>query len=161
MHNALMDRAREQETPPTSPDDLIVAVERMVRYVRQSARTGSLSTAASSTLGRLEREGPQRLTELARAEGVSQPNMTQLVTRLERAGLVRRTADASDGRGVLVAVTSTGLEVVARRRAERAHALEQLMEDMTGPERQATTTALLALARVVENRQETSEEHRA
>ncbi|AOW85436.1 MarR family transcriptional regulator [Streptomyces olivaceus] len=161
MHNVLMDRAREQETPPTSPDDLIVAVERMVRYVRQSARTGSLSTAASSTLGRLEREGPQRLTELARAEGVSQPNMTQLVTRLERAGLVRRTADASDGRGVLVAVTSTGLEVVARRRAERAHALEQLMEDMTGPERQATTTALLALARVVENRQETSEEHRA
>ncbi|MBZ6250915.1 MarR family transcriptional regulator [Streptomyces sp. A13(2022)] len=160
MHNVLMDRAREQETPPTS-DDLIVAVERMVRYVRQSARTGSLSTAASSTLGRLEREGPQRLTELARAEGVSQPNMTQLVTRLERAGLVRRTADASDGRGVLVAVTSTGLEVVARRRAERARALEQLMEDMTGPERQATTTALLALARVVENRQETSEEHRA
>ncbi|MBZ6105104.1 MarR family winged helix-turn-helix transcriptional regulator [Streptomyces olivaceus] len=161
MHNALMDRAREQETPPTSPDDLIVAVERMVRYVRQSARTGSLSTAASSALGRLEREGPQRLTELARAEGVSQPNMTQLVTRLERAGLVRRTADARDGRGVLVAVTSTGLEVVARRRAERARALEQLMEDMTGPERQATTTALLALARVVENRQETSEEHRA
>ena len=156
-----MDRACEQETPPTSPDDLIVAVERMVRYVRQSARTGSLSTAASSTLGRLEREGPQRLTELARAEGVSQPNMTQLVTRLERADLARRTADASDGRGVLVAVTTTGLEVLARRRAERAGALQQLMEDMTGPERQATTTALLALARVIDNRQDTSEEHRA
>ncbi len=146
--------------PPTSPDDLIIAVEQMIRYVRQSARTGGLSTAASSTLARLSREGPQRLTELARAEGVSQPNMTQLVTRLERAGLARRTADASDGRGVLVEVTSTGLEILARRRAERAGALDQLMQDMTVPERQATTTALLALARVIHNRQDTQEEHR-
>ncbi len=149
------------DTSPEGPDDLIVAVEQMIRYVRQSARTGGLSTAASSTLARLSREGPRRLTELARAEGVSQPNMTQLVTRLERAGLVRRTADASDGRGVLVAVTSTGLDVLTRRRAERAAALRQLMEDMTGPERQATTTALLALARVIDNRQEISEEDRA
>ncbi|MET7322937.1 MarR family transcriptional regulator [Streptomyces sp. NPDC005549] len=143
------------------PDDLIIAVEQMIRYVRHSARTGGLSTAASSTLARLSREGPQRLTGLARAEGVSQPNMTQLVTRLERAGLVRRTADASDGRVVLVAVTPTGLEVVAARRAERAHALRQLMEDMTGPEQQATTTALLALARVIRNRPSTPEEDRA
>ncbi|WP_239081176.1 MarR family winged helix-turn-helix transcriptional regulator [Streptomyces coelicoflavus] len=149
------------DTSPQGPDDLIIAVEQMIRYVRQSARTGGLSTAASSTLARLSREGPQRLTELARAEGVSQPNMTQLVTRLERAGLARRTADASDGRGVLVAVTPAGLEVLARRRAERAVALRQLMEDMTGPERQATTTALLALARVIDNRQDTSEEDRA
>ena len=149
------------DTSPEDPDDLIVAVEQMIRYVRHSARTGGLSTAASSTLARLSREGPQRLTELARAEGVSQPNMTQLVTRLERAGLVRRAADASDGRGVLVAVTSTGLDGVTRRRAERAEALGQLMEDMTGPERQATTTALLALARVIRNRQEISEEGRA
>ncbi|MFJ6692088.1 MarR family winged helix-turn-helix transcriptional regulator [Streptomyces sp. NPDC091294] len=150
MHNALMDE-----------DDLIIAVEQMVRFVRQSARTGGLSTAAASTLARLSREGPQRLTELARAEGVSQPNMTQLVTRLERTGLARRTADASDGRGVLVVVTPTGLEVLAARRAERSRALRRLMEDMTGPERQATTTALLALARVIDNRPHTPEEDRA
>ncbi|CAM5278846.1 MarR family transcriptional regulator OS=Streptomyces tendae OX=1932 GN=GUR47_22725 PE=4 SV=1 [Streptomyces tendae] len=147
--------------PDAAPDDLIIAVEELVRYVRQSARTGGLSTAASSTLARLSREGPRRLTELARAEGVSQPNMTQLVTRLARAGLVRRTADASDGRGVLVAVTPTGAEVLAARRAERARALRQLMEDMTGPERQATATALPALARVIRNRPHPSEEDRA
>jgi DNA-binding MarR family transcriptional regulator len=146
------------DMPTQGPDDLILAVEDMVRYVRHSARSGGLSTAASSTLARLNREGPRRLTELARAEGVSQPNMTQLVTRLERAGLAERAADASDGRGVLVAVTPAGLEVLARRRAERAAALRLLMDDMTGPERQATTTALLALARVIHNRQETPQE---
>ncbi|MDA5141637.1 MarR family transcriptional regulator [Streptomyces sp. AD681] len=156
--------ASEPNGPPPddpNPDDLIIAVEQMIRYVRQSARTGGLSTAASSALARLSREGPARLTELARSEGVSQPNMTQLVTRLERADLVRRTADASDGRGVLVAVTPTGLEVLAARRAERAGALRQLMEDMTGPEQQATTTALLALARVISNRPYPPEEDRA
>ncbi len=150
--------------PVTSPDELILAVEQMIRYVRHSARTGGLSTAASQTLARLSREGPQRLTELARAESVSQPNMTQLVTRLERAGLVRRTADARDGRAVLVGITAEGLEVVAGRRAERARALQELMDDMTGPEQRATRTALLALARVIGNRQDTaqdtSEEHR-
>ncbi|GGM19524.1 MarR family transcriptional regulator [Streptomyces fumigatiscleroticus] len=143
--------AKDREGP--EDDDLIVAVERILRYVRHSATAGGLSAAASSALARIGRDGPQRLTELARAEGVSQPNMTQLVTRLERAGLVRRTADRSDGRGVLVEVTDTGLEVVRQRRAERARALEQLVDDLTEPERRAAAIALPALARVIANRQ--------
>ncbi len=131
----------------------MIAVEQLVRYVRHSATAGGLSTAASSALGRLGREGPQRLTELARAENVSQPNMTQLVTRMERAGLVRRTADRTDGRGVLVEATDTGLEVFRQRRAERAEALRGLLEELTEPEQQAVRTALPALARAVQDHQ--------
>lgn len=134
-------------------EGLIIAVEQMVRYVRHSANAGGLSTAASSALGRLGREGPYRLSELARAEGVSQPNMTQLVTRMERAGLVRRVADASDARGVLVEVTDSGLEVFRQRRAERAQALQQLVEELTEPEQEAVRVALPALARAIQDRQ--------
>ncbi|MGW0080283.1 MarR family winged helix-turn-helix transcriptional regulator [Streptomyces sp. NPDC003393] len=152
MHKRVMDPG--PVPPGASAEDLVIAVEQLVRYVRQSATAGSLSTAASSTLGRLGREGPQRLTELARAENVSQPNMTQLVTRLERAGLVRRTADRTDGRGVLVEATDTGLEVFRQRRAERAHALRQLVEELSEPERQAVRTALPALARAIEGHRE-------
>jgi DNA-binding MarR family transcriptional regulator len=76
------------EDPAGSPEQLMIAVEQLVRHVRHSATAGGLSTAASSALARLGREGPLRLTELARAEGLSQPGMTQLVGRLERAGLV-------------------------------------------------------------------------
>lgn len=130
----------------------MTAVERLVRYVRRSAVTGGLSTAASSALSRLGREGPQRLTELARAENVSQPNMTQLVTRMERAGLVRRAADHRDGRGVLVEATDEGLEVFRRRRAERAEALRLLIEDLSEPEQRAVRVALPALARVIDDR---------
>ncbi|MFI2642300.1 MarR family winged helix-turn-helix transcriptional regulator [Streptomyces sp. NPDC018610] len=140
----------------STPEELMTAVEQLVRHVRHSATAGGLSTAASSALARLGREGPQRLTELARAEGVSQPGMTQLVTRLERAGLVRRTADHSDGRGVLVRVTDTGLEVFHRRRAERAEALGRLVDELTEPERLAVRTALPALARAVQDRRSRS-----
>ncbi|MEU7301365.1 MarR family transcriptional regulator [Streptomyces sp. NPDC007189] len=136
-----------------SAEHLMLAVEEIVRYVRRSATTGGLSTAASSALSRLGREGPQRLTELARAENASQPNMTQLVTRLERAGLVRRTADRTDGRGVLVEATPAGLDVFRRRRAERADALAGVLDELTEPERHAVTVALPALARVIRDRQ--------
>ncbi|MEU1527966.1 MarR family winged helix-turn-helix transcriptional regulator [Streptomyces fagopyri] len=147
MHKRVMDT-----DTPAPAEDLMIAVERLVRYVRRSAVTGGLSTAASSALSRLGREGPQRLTELARAENVSQPNMTQLVTRMERAGLVRRAADHSDGRGVLVEATDDGLDVFRRRRTERADALHRLIEDLTEPEQRAVRVALPALARVIDDR---------
>lgn len=149
MHKRVVDPA----VSGASAEELIIATEQMVRFVRRSATTGGLSTAASATLSRLSREGPLRLTELARAEGVSQPNMTQLVTRMERAGLVRRTADRTDGRGVLVEATDTGLEVFRQRRTERAAALAELIGELTEPEQHAVLLALPALARAIEDRQ--------
>ncbi|MFE2990290.1 MarR family winged helix-turn-helix transcriptional regulator [Streptomyces sp. NPDC059262] len=146
MHKRVMDM-----DAPT--EGLIIAVEQMVRYVRHSASAGGLSTAASSAIGRLGREGPYRLSELARAEGVSQPNMTQLVTRMERAGLVRRVADDNDGRAVLVEATDSGLDVFRQRRAERAHALHLLVKGLTEPEQQAVHIALPALARAIQSLQ--------
>ncbi|MGW4564920.1 MarR family winged helix-turn-helix transcriptional regulator [Streptomyces sp. NPDC004561] len=148
MHKRVMETGAAEP----APEDLMISVEQLVRYVRKHATAGALSTAASSALGRLGREGPHRLTDLARVEGVSQPNMTQLVTRLERAGLVRRTADSRDGRGVLVEATDTGMEVFRQRRAERSDALQRLVGELTEPERQAVRIALPALARAIQDR---------
>ncbi|MEU9345391.1 MarR family transcriptional regulator [Streptomyces sp. NPDC048278] len=143
---------RVEERAAGAPEQLMAAVEQLVRHVRHSATAGGLSTAASSALARLGREGPLRLTELARAEGVSQPGTTQLVGRLERAGLVARHTDSTDGRGVLVKITATGLAVSRQRRAERTAALQELVEELTEPEQQAVRLALPALARVIEER---------
>ncbi|MFK0021498.1 MarR family winged helix-turn-helix transcriptional regulator [Streptomyces sp. NPDC090798] len=143
MHNRVMD-------PGGSGEELVVALEQLVRYVRQVSTAGGLSSAASSVLGRLGREGPQRVTELARGEGVSQPGMTQLVTRMERDGLVRRIASTDDRRGVLVEATDAGADVVSRRRAERAEALRELMDRLDPQERSAVVIALPALARLIQ-----------
>jgi DNA-binding MarR family transcriptional regulator len=135
-----------------SGTELALVLEQLVRLIRQLATAGGLSLAAASVLARLVRDGPQRLTELANAEGVSQPGMTQLVTRLERDGLVRRTASSDDRRGVLVEVTGAGLELAGRRRAQRAEALQQMLARLTPADQDAITTALPALARLIEAR---------
>src|SRR4051794_15112405 len=104
-----------------------LVLERLVRMVRRLATAGAPSAPAAAVLPRLVREGPHRLTDLAAGEGVAQPGMTQLVTRLERDGLVRRASSATDGRVVLVEVTPAGEQLVAQRRAQRTEALTRLL----------------------------------
>ncbi len=59
---------------------------------------------------------PRRITELASEERVTQPAITLLVNRLAEKGWVQRTADASDGRAVLVSLTPAGEEAFRRVR---------------------------------------------
>ncbi|MFI5976053.1 MarR family winged helix-turn-helix transcriptional regulator [Streptomyces sp. NPDC051452] len=110
----------------------------------------SLSFTAAATLGRLEREGPVRLTALAAAEGVAQPSMTQLVQRLERQGLVRRVADEADGRATLVAVTDTGRDVLAARRRARDARLAELVATLPDDDRRALREAMEIVVPLVE-----------
>src|SRR5262249_12038229 len=83
---------------------------------------------------------PQRLTLLATREGVTQPAMTQLISRLEDAGLVRREPSQDDGRVVLVAITDEGRATLARRRAVRGERLAAIVGPLS-PEHQADLAA--------------------
>jgi DNA-binding MarR family transcriptional regulator len=114
------------------------------------ATAGGLSLPAAAVLARLLREGPCRLTDLATGEGVAQPSMTQLVTRLHRDGLVRRLDSASDGRVVLVDLTPAGRRLVQRRRAERAAAFDVLLDQLDPADRTAVQAALPALSRLAD-----------
>ncbi|MFE9445821.1 MarR family winged helix-turn-helix transcriptional regulator [Streptomyces sp. NPDC006602] len=102
----------------------------------------SMSFTTASTLARLEREGPLRLTALAAAEGVRQPSMTQLVQRLERQALAVRIADPDDGRATLVAITDTGREVLAERRQAREARLADLLGALPDEEQRALGAAM-------------------
>ena len=79
--------------------------ERIVGLFRSLSPASGLSMTAAATLAGIERLGPQRLTLLAASEGVTQPAMTQLISRLEESGLVRREPSPDDGRVVLVTIT--------------------------------------------------------
>ncbi|WP_085067095.1 MarR family winged helix-turn-helix transcriptional regulator [Catenuloplanes japonicus] len=133
-----------------SRPELGTVFDEIAIMVRRLSTAGQLNMTAAAVLARLRRKGPQRLTELAICEGVSQPGMTQLVTRLEREGLARRTPDASDRRVVLVEATPEGLDLVERRRAERAAALHELVGALSPADRAAIDAALPALTRLVE-----------
>jgi DNA-binding MarR family transcriptional regulator len=61
---------------------------------------------------------PQRITELAAGEGVTQPAITRVVNRLEARGWVTRESDPRDGRAVRVRLTATGQAAFERLRGE-------------------------------------------
>jgi DNA-binding MarR family transcriptional regulator len=132
--------------------ELVVVLEQLVTFIRQVSTAGDLSAAASSALNRLGRDGALAVTELANAQRASQPGMTQLVTRMEREGLVRRIAKSDDRRTVLVEATEAGLELLKLRRAERAEALQQTLDRLDPKDQAAIAAALPALARLIESR---------
>ena len=91
-----------------------------------------------------------RITDLAEREAVSQPAMTGLVKRLEASGVVRRDADPSDGRSVLVGLTDAGRELVETRRHAYADAVAALVDRLAPAEQEALQQALPAMRRLTE-----------
>lgn len=136
--------------PTLTGSDLAAAMERMVRLVREMSTAGDVSSTAAAVLTTLGRQGPSRVTDLARSEGVSQPAMSQLVNRLESDGLVARATDSEDRRGVLVEVSERGRGVIQARRAQRAEILGAALERLDADDQQAIAAALPALGRLVD-----------
>jgi len=125
--------------------ELTTVLEEVVRLFRHVNPAGGLSLTSAATLASLDREGPARLTELATQQGVSQPAMTQLVTRLQDAGLAERVPDPDDGRVVRVHITETGRTELARRRTARIARLGTLFDRLSADERAALSAALPAI----------------
>jgi len=95
---------------------------RLLRYVRKEDEASGVTGAQLSVLSVLAYGGPQTLGALAAAEQVKPPTMSQLVSTLERLGLVAR--KPLDRRSIEVSVTRKGrqlLEAGRRRRPRTAH----------------------------------------
>jgi DNA-binding MarR family transcriptional regulator len=122
------------------------ALDEVTRFaIRQMTTLRQIGFSAVATLATLDSSGPCRLTELAGREGISQPSMTAMVSRLERQGLVERQRDPSDGRIVLVAMTGAGQDMLRRRRAGRVAFLSSLMGALDPAEQRALANAAAAL----------------
>jgi len=128
--------------------EVAAGFERLFELMRRLTPPDGTSLTAASTLRRLERHGAHRLSDLAVAEGVTQPAMTQLVSRLERDALVGRAGHPDDGRVVVVSITPAGRRAVRRRRAARAERLSALLAALPAADRAAIAAALPALDRL-------------
>lgn len=109
-----------------------------------------LSLTATATLYALERHGPRRITHLAALEGITQPSMTALVTKLERLGLAERRCDPSDGRVVLVTLSAAGERYVNQRRQAGSEALVDLIDHLPDDQAASLRAALPALRALAE-----------
>jgi len=89
----------------------------MVRLSRQLRRMdpSELTIAQFSALATVVRSGPLSIGQLAEIEGLPSPAVTRLADKLEAAGLVARTMNPADRRGVQLAATAEGTELLERR----------------------------------------------
>jgi DNA-binding MarR family transcriptional regulator len=107
-----------------------------------------LSLTAASTLATLERTGPRRVTDLAVAEGVTQPSMTAVITQLQHLGLAERRRDPADGRVVLVAITTAGRRHLTATRRAGASVFTALIDKLPEQDAAALSAAVPALRRL-------------
>ena len=106
------------ETPLVELDhhEVAAGLERVITLLRLiRSPLGDMNLTTSSTLSRLAATGPRRLGDLAVDEGVTQPAMTQLVSRLEGQGLAERRRQPDDQRVVMVHITAAGSSSRCRR----------------------------------------------
>src|SRR4051812_44349754 len=87
----------------------------MRRLELDLTRATGLALADFDVLAQLARAGGElRMTDLATRALVSRSGMTRRVARLVEEGLVQRANTDADGRGVVVALTDTGLARLAQ-----------------------------------------------
>lgn len=85
----------------------------------------------------------RRMTDLAKAIGYTPSGLTRLVERLERAGLVSRTACSADGRSMIASLTAEGRARMRRaERTHRRHVRERFQERFSDDELAQLTTLL-------------------
>jgi DNA-binding MarR family transcriptional regulator len=135
----------------SNPDATALAngLEQVVALLRRLIPADEVSLAKTAALRTLEVHGPCRMSELASREGVTQPAMTQLVSRLELDGYAERRAFAEDARVVMVHLTEAGAGLLRRRRDARARLLTELTGHLSADDRAALAAALPALDRLV------------
>jgi DNA-binding MarR family transcriptional regulator len=130
----------------------------VVRLTAVTTRRDGLSRTAAATLSRLATSGAARLTELASAEGVSQPSMSSLVARLVDQGLVLRETDPHDARAVQLSLTPAGETLLAQRRAERTRRLDDALAELPPDDVLRIADAVPALSRLADALRRSSKE---
>lgn len=124
-------------------------LQRLVSLVIRE-RPRDISLTAASTLSTLERRGPLRLTHLALSEGIAQPSMSTLVSQLESLGLVNRRHDPTDGRVVLISITTEGSQFLKTGRRGISERLSSLLVHLSAEDVATLEQATPALGHLLD-----------
>jgi len=92
---------------------------------------------------------PAKASQIAREVGVTPAGATDVIDRLEERRLVRRVADPTDRRAVLVSLAALGLRRHRETRAAVRSMLDEVDRAMTPAERRALALGMAALLRAL------------
>ena len=109
---------------------LHAAALHLLRRLRVEDDALGLTAPRASALSVLVFGGACTMSELAAVEQVRVPTMSRLVRGLEADGLVRRVADAEDGRVAWLHATPAARRLLRRGRARRVRALTTVLKQL-------------------------------
>jgi len=124
-------------------------IGRMLRQQRETAGS-DLTYQQLATLFLIEKMQPVTPGELAQAESVSRPTMTQFLNSLEAHGLVSREGGHSDGRAKRVVLTPRGVTACGDLRESRNRWLAERLAGLTRRQQRDIALALPALESLIE-----------
>lgn len=101
-----------------------------VMYFR-IAEQSDLTGPQLSIMSRLQENGPSRISQVAREEGIRMPTASNALHQLEQRELVHRVRDASDRRGVRVELTDLGATELNRVGEERERYLADMIATLS------------------------------
>jgi DNA-binding MarR family transcriptional regulator len=91
-----------------------------------------------------------RMAELADSVKNSRSRITHTIARMERSGLVQRTACPSDGRGVLALLTDAGMSKLERASVDHVESVRGALIDIVGDDLGAIGRAFEAVIDTLE-----------
>jgi DNA-binding MarR family transcriptional regulator len=141
-------RAPRTDEPSVRPErlaELFIDVSKQLGRLSSRARTGELSNARYNVMRAVLNRGPERMSRIAAAVGISPRSLTDLVDALANDGYVRRLADPHDRRSVLIELTPEGHEVVRAGRRSRLGQAAHVFQDLDPSERIMLERLLLKL----------------
>jgi DNA-binding MarR family transcriptional regulator len=97
------------------------------------------------------RSGPIRLADVAEQEGLNPTLLSRTVANLAQDGLVTRTTDETDRRSAWLNATPAGHELADRIRAQRTHAVQVGLEQLSPKDRKLVEAALPALEQLAQH----------
>jgi DNA-binding MarR family transcriptional regulator len=141
----------QPETGPTEGisdryDRVSAVLDELGSWLRRATPRLEWNAVALSTMDRIARRGPQRVSDLVEAERITQPGITGMIARLADAGLVRRENDPTDGRATLVSITPLGRAYLSDIHEQRARIIGDHISRLTPAQRRSLEGAADALA---------------
>jgi len=131
--------------------DLRTLIGQFKRMFRDQASWGDMTLSQVSVLGRLDRDGPATVTNLARAVGVRPQSMGATVSALETTGLVSGAPDPNDGRQTIWSLTPACREWIRVGRAAREDWLFHVIQKrLSAAEQEQLANGLALLKRLTE-----------
>jgi DNA-binding MarR family transcriptional regulator len=121
--------------------------ETLGRLIRRLRAEPGPSAGRMAVLGRLDRDGPASISDLAAAERMRPQSMAQTIHDLESDELLSRRPDPADGRRAFIELTTAGHDLLQRTRAQRETWLTEALEDELDADERALVHQALALLR--------------